>query len=80
MGRGLFDPHTSMVKVKLGASYCIWRIYYWLELANKLLQFISRIYVELVAATVMYMENGNKNSKKAREERGFFNDTGEKAR
>jgi hypothetical protein len=49
-------------------------------LANKLLQFISRIYVELVAATVMYMENGNKNSKKAREERGFFNDTGEKAR
>ncbi len=26
--RDLFDPHTSRVKVRLTASYCIWRISY----------------------------------------------------
>ncbi len=26
-------PHTSKEKVRLTASYCIWRIYYYYELA-----------------------------------------------
>ncbi len=32
--RDFFDSHTSKDKVRLTASYCIWRIYYYYELAD----------------------------------------------